>query len=139
MDVSFAGILTYCEGNISKWIKKGYTKEDLCYSLQENMFAMLVEITERALAHCGGKEVLIVGGVGCNLRLQEMMKQMLKERQGLLCAIDDRYAIDNGCMIAYTGLLQFISSQHTKFAFKLEDATVTQRFRTDQVIVDWRI
>lgn len=31
---------------------------------------MLVEITERAMAHCGSEEVLIVGGVGCNLRLQ---------------------------------------------------------------------
>ncbi len=26
--------------------------------------------TERAMAHCGSREVLIVGGVGCNLRLQ---------------------------------------------------------------------
>lgn len=31
---------------------------------------MLVEITERAMAHCGAADVLIVGGVGCNLRLQ---------------------------------------------------------------------
>jgi N6-L-threonylcarbamoyladenine synthase len=54
----------------------------LCYSLQETIFAMLVratvsassaqiqnfaqvEITERAMAHCGQSEVLIVGGVGC--------------------------------------------------------------------------
>lgn len=31
---------------------------------------MLVEITERAMAHCNAPDVLIVGGVGCNLRLQ---------------------------------------------------------------------
>ena len=31
---------------------------------------MLVEITERAMAHCGAPDVLIVGGVGCNKRLQ---------------------------------------------------------------------
>jgi N6-L-threonylcarbamoyladenine synthase len=43
------------------------TAEDLCYSLQETVFAMLVEITERAMAHVGSKEVLIVGGVGCML------------------------------------------------------------------------
>jgi N6-L-threonylcarbamoyladenine synthase len=40
------------------------TPADLCFSLQENVFAMLVEITERAMAHIGSKEVLIVGGVG---------------------------------------------------------------------------
>lgn len=41
------------------------TPADLCFSLQETVFAMLVEITERAMAHIGSKEVLIVGGVGC--------------------------------------------------------------------------
>lgn len=44
------------------------TPQDLCFSLQETVYAMLVEITERAMAHIGSKEVLIVGGVGsaCN-------------------------------------------------------------------------
>jgi N6-L-threonylcarbamoyladenine synthase len=42
-----------------------FTPADLCFSLQETVFAMLVEITERAMAHVGSKEVLIVGGVGC--------------------------------------------------------------------------
>ena len=41
---------------------------------QETVFAMLVEITERAMAHTGKNDVLLVGGVGCNLRLQEMMR-----------------------------------------------------------------
>ena len=39
------------------------TAEDLCFSLQETLFSMLVEITERALAHAYN-QVLIVGGVG---------------------------------------------------------------------------
>jgi N6-L-threonylcarbamoyladenine synthase len=38
---------------------------------------MLVEITERAMAHCGKQDVLVVGGVGCNMRLQEMMAIMV--------------------------------------------------------------
>lgn len=37
-----------------------------CSSMQ--VFAMLVEITERAMAHAMRDEVLIVGGVGCNER-----------------------------------------------------------------------
>jgi N6-L-threonylcarbamoyladenine synthase len=41
------------------------TPYDLCFSLQETTFAMLVEITERAMAHVGARDVLIVGGVGC--------------------------------------------------------------------------
>ena len=39
---------------------------------------MLVEVTERAMAHVNCKDVLIVGGVGCNVRLQEMMAVMTK-------------------------------------------------------------
>jgi N6-L-threonylcarbamoyladenine synthase len=68
------------------------TPADLCFSLQECIFGMLVEITERAMAHVGGKrgEVLIVGGVGCNLRLQEMMGIMAAERGGKLYATDER-------------------------------------------------
>jgi len=46
-----------------------HSQADLCYSLQETVFAMLIETTERAMAHCGSNEVLLVGGVGCNLRL----------------------------------------------------------------------
>nr|NVI71583.1 putative tRNA N6-adenosine threonylcarbamoyltransferase [Cucujiformia] len=91
MDVSFSGILTYMEEKSDKLLKDGYTEEDLCYSLQETVFAMLVETTERALAHVGSNEVLIVGGVGCNLRLQEMMKIMCEERGAILFATDERF------------------------------------------------
>jgi N6-L-threonylcarbamoyladenine synthase len=59
-------------------LKRGeITVQDLCYSLQETLFAMLVEITERAMAHTGQHQVLIVRGVGCNKRLQDMMKCMV--------------------------------------------------------------
>lgn len=77
MDISLSGILTTIEAYTED---KRYrpdshtdpregediiTPADLCFSLQEIVFAMLVEITERAMAHIGSKEVLIVGGVGC--------------------------------------------------------------------------
>ena len=95
---------------------------------------MLVEITERALAHAGRREVLIVGGVGCNVRLQQMMQQMLHARGGALCAMDDRFCIDNGAMIAWAGLEAFRAGETTQ----LSDTWCTQRYRTDQVLVTWR-
>ncbi|KAJ7388249.1 hypothetical protein OS493_038963, partial [Desmophyllum pertusum] len=65
MDVSFSGILSYIESMAAKLLTSGEcTPEDLCFSLQETVFAMLIETTERAMAHCGSSEVLIVGGVG---------------------------------------------------------------------------
>lgn len=135
MDVSFSGILSYAEKEARKMLKTGEaTREDLCFSFQETLFAMLLEITERAMAHCGVSDVLIVGGVGCNLRLQAMMEVMAKERGGKLYAMDDRYCIDNGAMIAYTGLLAFSKGD----TLPLEETTVTQRFRTDEVVATWR-
>jgi N6-L-threonylcarbamoyladenine synthase len=76
MDISLSGVLTAVEAYTQdrRYRPDGcpedhdiITPADLCFSLQENVFAMLVEITERAMAHIGSKEVLIVGGVGCKL------------------------------------------------------------------------
>lgn len=135
MDVSFSGILSFIESAAHRMLKKGEcTKEDLCFSLQETLFAMLIEITERAMAHCGSSEVLIVGGVGCNKRLQEMMGIMAKERNATLFATDERFCIDNGVMIAQAGWEMFRAGHVTP----IEDTWCTQRFRTDDVYVNWR-
>ena len=137
MDISFAGILEFIKTKGMKLINDGlYDKADLCYALQETVFAMLVEITERAMAHCNKKDVLIVGGVGCNIRLQQMMEAMCKERNGNVCTMDSRYCIDNGAMIAWAGLLKYKHDQNN--ATKFENTTVTQRYRTDEVFIDYR-
>ncbi|CDH48208.1 glycoprotein endopeptidase kae1 [Lichtheimia corymbifera JMRC:FSU:9682] len=135
MDVSFSGILSHIEMVAKEKLPTGQvTPEDLCFSLQETLFAMLVEITERAMAHVESQEVLIVGGVGCNIRLQEMMEQMAKDRGGQVCAMDERFCIDNGIMIAHAGLL----AHHTGYCTPLDKSNCTQRFRTDEVYVSWR-
>jgi N6-L-threonylcarbamoyladenine synthase len=145
MDVSLSGILTSIEAyTLDKRFRKEPTEAaesediitiaDLCFSLQETVFAMLVEITERAMAHVGSNEVLIVGGVGCNERLQEMMGIMARERNGTVFATDERFCIDNGIMIAQAGILSYRMGYSTP----LEKSTCTQRFRTDEVHVIWR-
>ncbi|KAJ8919658.1 hypothetical protein NQ315_006185 [Exocentrus adspersus] len=135
MDVSFSGILTYMEERTSNLLRSGFTPEDLCFSLQETVFAMLVETTERALAHCNSSEVLIVGGVGCNVRLQEMMGEMCKERGAKLFATDERFCIDNGIMIAHAGAEMFQAGVRMRW----EDSGITQRYRTDEVETVWRV
>ncbi|XP_052298108.1 uncharacterized protein LOC127902599 [Citrus sinensis] len=92
MNVSFSRILSYIEATAAEKLNNNEcTPANLCYSLQETLFAMLMEITERAMAHCDKKDVLIVGGVGCNERSQEMMRTMCSARGGRLFATDDRY------------------------------------------------
>lgn len=136
MDCSFSGILTRADELAAQMVAKPdlFTPADLCFTLQETVFAMLVEITERAMAHVGSTQVLIVGGVGSNERLQQMMGAMAKDRGGSVYATDERFCIDNGIMIAHAGLLAY----ETGFRTPLEESTCTQRFRTDEVHVKWR-
>jgi len=58
-----------------------------------------------------------------------MVGEMTKSRGGRVGHMDDRYCIDNGAMIAYAGLLEFLSGQETLFPHTF----FTQRFRTDEV------
>jgi len=144
MDCSFSGILASIDilaaelkANPDKKDEisgEVITPADLCFSLQETVFAMLVEITERAMAHVGSSQVLIVGGVGSNERLQNMMGLMARDRGGSVFATDERFCIDNGIMIAHAGLLAY----ETGFRTALEESICTQRFRTDEVHIKWR-
>ncbi len=132
MDVSFSGMQT----KISQLYKKGVSKEDLSFSLQETAFAMLVEAAERALAHTGKTELVLGGGVACNSRLQEMCKIMCKERikkTKFFCPPKD-LLVDNGAMIAFTGEIMFNSG----IKQKPENIDISPRERTDQVKVTWR-
>lgn len=131
---SSSSTTTISFSHAAQQIQTPFTAADICYSLQETIFAMLIEVTERAIAHCRATDVLIVGGVGCNMRLQEMMKMMCDARGATAHGMDDRYCIDNGAMIAYAGLLGFQGGAFTPMG----KSTVTQRFRTDEVYVTWR-
>lgn len=129
MDLSFSGLLTAA---IRKY-ESGAALEDVCYSLQETAFAMLVEVTERALAHSKKSEVLLVGGVAANQRLREMLEVMTREHYADFFMPEMRYCGDNGAMNAWLGLLMY---QHTK-NLNMADTHVIQRYRTDQVDVPW--
>jgi tRNA A37 threonylcarbamoyltransferase TsaD len=101
MDVSFSGLSTAAASAAKK-----YDLADVCSSFQETTaFAMLVEVSERALVHAEKREVLLVGGVGANSRLREMLNIMCEERGAKFYVPEKRFMGDNGSMIAYTGLI----------------------------------
>ncbi len=134
MDVALSGILTNLKQKVES---RKFSKEDLAFSLQETVFAMLVEVSERALAHIGKKELLLGGGVGCNKRLQEMCRIMCKERNAKFFAPENQFLVDNGAMIAFLGEIMF--KKGIKFSGKkAEDLDIKPRQRTDDVEVSWR-
>ena len=134
MDVAFSGLLT----NLRQKLESGkYSLADLAYSLQEIAFAMLVEVSERALAHTGKKELLLGGGVACNKRLQEMCRIMCREPGPMLFVPENLLLVDNGAMIAFLGERMF--SKGIKILSKnLGSIDIKPRQRTDDVDVKWR-
>lgn len=129
MDVAFSGILTAA----IQLGKSGRRLEDLCYSIQETCFAMLVEVTERAMAHVEKDDVLLGGGVVQNKRLQEMVGIMAEEREAKMFVPPGSLCVDNGAMIAWTGVVMHGAGLRTR----IEDSAVRQRFRTDEVDLPW--
>jgi len=125
MDLSFSGLLTAT----IRLLKSGkYKLEDLCYSLQEVAFSMLTEVAERALAHTEKREVLLTGGVGANKRLQAMLNTISKEHSSRFCVVPKQYALDNGAMIAWTGILAYkhgvttpVDKSFVRLKWRLED------------------
>ena len=130
MDLSFSGLLTAA----IQLLKEGkYRLEDICYSLQETAFSMLAEVTERALAHTEKPEVLLTGGVAANKRLQQMLKVIAEEHDARFCVVPKEYALDNGAMIAWTGVLAY---KHG-LTIPVEKSMVKRKWRLDEVDVPW--
>ncbi len=132
MDVAFSGILT----KLKQMKESGkYPVEDLAFSLQETVFAMLVEAAERALAHTGKKELLLGGGVACNSRLQEMCKIMCKERGCKFFVPERSLLTDNAAMIAFQGELQIDDAVPQE---RFNEIDIHPRQRTDEVEIKYR-
>ena len=127
MDLAFSGLMSAAKDcNVPL--------EDICAGFQETAFAMCVEVTERALAHAGKDEVLLVGGVGANSRLQEMLRCMCEERGAEFFVPERKFIGDNGAMIALTGKIMLEAGQ----TVTIPESAVNPGYRSDDVVVKWR-
>lgn len=130
-DVSFSGVLTAAK----RLIEGGASFEDVCYSLQETAFAITTEVTERALAFTGARELLVVGGVAANRRLSEMLETMATRHEATVKVVPPQFSGDCGAQIAWTGLLAFRAGVSLP---RVADSVVRQSWRLDTVPTPWR-
>ena len=129
-DVSYSGILTSAKVALDS----GEPFEDVCFSLEETAFAMIVEVTERALAFTQKREVMIVGGVAANRRLSKMLSVMVKRHSASFHAVPRRYSGDCGAQIAWAGHL----ARRSGLSVAVQRAVTRQSWRLDTVDVAWR-
>jgi N6-L-threonylcarbamoyladenine synthase len=134
-DVSFSGMLTAAKRLAYGNNRNVESCRELCYSLQETAFAMITEVMERAMSLVGKKEVMVVGGVAANKRLAQMLDIASDRQMSQLFVCPVSFSGDNGVQIAWTGILQYISTKKrtdTRYSF------VSQSWRVDSVDVHWR-
>ncbi|WP_331235693.1 bifunctional N(6)-L-threonylcarbamoyladenine synthase/serine/threonine protein kinase [Natronorarus salvus] len=129
MDFSFSGITSAAK----EAVDSGNEIEDVCFSLQEHVFAMLTEVTERALSLTGSDELVLGGGVGQNARLRAMLAEMCEARGADFFAPEGRYLRDNAGMIAVLGA-RMVEAGDT---VSIERSSVDPNFRPDRVEVTW--
>ncbi|MFA4906737.1 MAG: bifunctional N(6)-L-threonylcarbamoyladenine synthase/serine/threonine protein kinase [archaeon] len=128
MDLNFSGLYTAATKKIGST-----KKEALAHSLLHTAFAMVTEITERALAHTGKNEVLLTGGVAASRALREMMQKMCSARKAKMFVPEPALCTDNGAMIAWLGILMHKAGNR----MAIGETIPIQRFRADQVNANW--
>jgi len=132
-DLSFSGLLTYALRLFEKYRGDRGRVGDICLSLRETAFNMLVEVVERTLVLSGKREVLLVGGVASNTVLQDKLRNMIMQYDAVFGYTPPEYAGDNGAMIAYTGLLLHLHN----VSVEPSNAFIKQRWRLDEVDLPW--
>ena len=90
-------------------------------------------ISFRSSTHIEKSEVLLTGGVAANKRLQAMLRVIAEEHNARFNVVPKEYALDNGAMIAWTGILAY---EHG-ITLPLEKSMVRLKWRLDQVHVPW--
>jgi N6-L-threonylcarbamoyladenine synthase len=128
-DVAYSGLLTAAKRSLHN----GVELEDLCYSLQEVGFSMLVEAVERSLVQTRKREVLVAGGVAANSRLKEMLEMVAKDHGASFHPVPLEYSGDCGAQIACGGELAFGYGVTTP----LQTSFVNPRWRIDEADVPW--
>ncbi|MBX0322357.1 bifunctional N(6)-L-threonylcarbamoyladenine synthase/serine/threonine protein kinase [Halomicroarcula sp. F13] len=130
MDFSFSGIMSAA--------KQAYDDDvpvaDVCRGLEETIFAMLTEVSERALSLTGADELVLGGGVGQNDRLQRMLREMCEQRGADFFAPENRFLRDNAGMIAILGAKMYAAGD----TLAIEESGIDSNFRPDDVAVSWR-
>ena len=92
---------------------------------------MLTEVTERAMAHPGKKEALVIGGVAASKRFCEMLDIMCKERKAKFYPCPLKWSGDQAYMIAWQGILEYKSGNKGK------DHDIYPRRRIDEIETTW--
>jgi N6-L-threonylcarbamoyladenine synthase len=108
LDFSFSGLKTAVALYFRKWQENQVehnkvTLADIAASFQEAVVEVLVHKLMRAREKTGAKAVVVAGGVACNNRLRDRLREASSIKGFSLYYPRPEYCTDNGAMIAVAG------------------------------------
>jgi N6-L-threonylcarbamoyladenine synthase len=113
-DFSFSGLKTAVKSVWEKEKNKDSTfLQNVCASFQETAVDILIEKTLAAAKAYRCKTVLVTGGVACNSRLREKMKEAAIAAKRSSYFASPILSTDNAAMIAYVGGRRLMSKEHS--------------------------
>ncbi len=113
LDFSFSGL----KSNVLNTINQYKMKEeeinipDVCASFQEAVIDVLAYKTMLAIEKTNSKALALAGGVSCNSRLRERIKEECNIKNIKLSTPLPVYCTDNGAMIAVAGYYKYIKGE----------------------------
>lgn len=119
MDFSYSGLKTYAL-NTAQALSELSEQDvaDIAHAFQEAAVATLMIKSRRALRETGIRRLVVAGGVGANLRLREMLADMVSEEGAQLFYPRIEFCTDNGAMIAFAGA-QRMHQANSDLAFQV--------------------
>lgn len=120
LDFSFSGLKTSVSLFIRKWKDKeadsGVSLADIAASFQEAVIDVLVTKVLKAAGMMKTDSVVVAGGVACNNRLRERLKQDASGKGIRIYHPRPSYCTDNGAMIAVAGYRRLLEGHATEMS-----------------------
>ncbi|MCY4320811.1 MAG: tRNA (adenosine(37)-N6)-threonylcarbamoyltransferase complex transferase subunit TsaD [Bdellovibrionaceae bacterium] len=120
LSFSFSGIKSQGQRLLDKkskaWLEQN--KTDVCADYQEKIVNHLMTKLDQAFEKNPVKQVLIGGGVSANSLFRKRLKKW-SQKKSVSCHLPElEFCIDNGAMIAWTGLQYFLRGQTDGLSLK---------------------
>lgn len=119
-DFSFSGLKTFARNCVENNPDDFATKAAIARAFEEAVVDTLVIKSRRALEITRLNQLIVVGGVGANLRLRERLAQVLAKRHGKVFFPRREFCTDNAAMVAYTGFLRLALGQQDSLSIDVK-------------------